>query len=267
MVITLEHIPRYTFSNLPVERIGYLKHKDFAITRKFSLLSLVFVLSGNGTLKLNGKTYDLRAPFVIVNYPGEDKSYMPNTCWEEFYLGFMPGAEEEFSKRFNPILDNKPSYKIKDLSFFNTYFTIVLELMNKTAVKGVADQIDYLMNLLLIESFLPSQLEMHSASEQVFLEIVHWINLHFRDDIDLKKMAQKNGLSYSKFQRLWRSKFDFSPIQYIQKLRNSEAKALLWESDLTIGEIAETLGFQNQFYFSNFFRKHNGMSPSAFRKK
>ena len=224
------------------------------------------MLSGNGTLELNGKIYALRAPFVIVNYPSEDKSYKPNTCWEEFYLGFMPGAEEKFRKRFKLILKNKPFYKIKDLSFFNTYLTILLELMNKAAIKGVADQIDYLMNLLLIESFLPSQLKMHSASEQVFLEIIHWINLHFRNDIDLKKMAQKNGLSYSTFQRLWRNKFDFSPIQYIQKLRNSEAKTLLWESDLNIGEIAETLGFQNQFYFSNFFRIHNGISPSKFRK-
>ena len=46
MVITLEHIPRYTFSDLPVERIGYLKHKDFAITPQIQFTVVSFCAFG-----------------------------------------------------------------------------------------------------------------------------------------------------------------------------------------------------------------------------
>jgi AraC-like DNA-binding protein len=267
MVISLEYSPRYTNNDLTVERLGYIKEKNYAINRQFSLPSIIFVLSGNGILKINDTTYKLHAPFAIINYPGETKFYSPESSWEELYVGFLPGTEIIFNQRFSPILDGKPFYKIKDLSFINTYLTIILELMDKTAIKGVADQIDNLINLLIIESLLPSQLKIHTDSEQKLLKIVHWINLHFKTDIDLKKLAKKNGLSYSSFQRLWRNKFEFSPIQYILKLRNSEAKSLLLESDLSIADIAQITGFQNQFYFSNFFHKHNGMSPSNFRKK
>jgi AraC-like DNA-binding protein len=250
-----------------VERIGYLKHKDFAIERKFRLLSVCFILSGNGILKIAGETFKLEAPFIMFNIPGEDKFYKPDGHWEELFLGFDIGAEEEFHRRFSAILSNQPFYKIKDISLLHTYITIIQELMEKPAVKGVVDQIDNLANLLILESILPSQIESHSTTERNFLKAIHWINSHFLNDIDLKELAEKNNLSYPTFRRLWRKKFQFSPLQYIQKLKNSEARVLLTESNLSIADIAEKTGFRNQFYFSNFFRRYNGMSPSCFKKK
>ena len=40
---------------------------------------------------------------------------------------------------------------------------------------------------------------------------------------------------------------------------------LLTDTDLLIKEIAYACGFENEYYFSNFFKKHTTLSPSAFR--
>ena len=44
------------------------------------------------------------------------------------------------------------------------------------------------------------------------------------------------------------------------------AKTLLSDTDIYIRDIAFRCGFENEYYFSNFFKKHTSYSPSAFRK-
>ncbi|MBR4499158.1 MAG: AraC family transcriptional regulator, partial [Paludibacteraceae bacterium] len=47
----------------------------------------------------------------------------------------------------------------------------------------------------------------------------------------------------------------------------AQAKWLLGSSSLSVLEISDQLGFQNQSHFGTFFKRHEGLSPAAFRKK
>ena len=58
-----------------------------------------------------------------------------------------------------------------------------------------------------------------------------------------------------------------TPIRYVTKIRIRYSMALLYNSDLTIDEIAEQCGFQNANYFSKVFKKYTNMSPTDFRKQ
>ena len=107
---------------------------------------------------------------------------------------------------------------------------------------------------------------MYKRQEKAILNITEYMQTHFRQDIDLNQLAEEHGWSYSTFQRQWHRKYSCSPLQYLRRLRNSEALYLLRESTLTIGDIAKELGFRNQFYFAKFFRDMNGMPPSEFRE-
>ena len=50
---------------------------------------------------------------------------------------------------------------------------------------------------------------------------------------------------------------------YIEQRRIEYAKVLLASSSLSVGEIGERVGFGSGMYFSNVFRKAEGISPSA----
>ncbi|NLI22998.1 MAG: helix-turn-helix transcriptional regulator [Clostridiales bacterium] len=75
------------------------------------------------------------------------------------------------------------------------------------------------------------------------------------------------SLSPSSFGRLFRQEMGESPVIYLQKRTLERARELLSVGDLSISEVALECGFQDMFYFSRFFRKWEGMSPSVWRKK
>lgn len=54
---------------------------------------------------------------------------------------------------------------------------------------------------------------------------------------------------------------------YLKGLRLETAKRLLESSEHNLTEIAQTIGFQNQFSFSHFFKRATGMSPRQFRDR
>ena len=83
---------------------------------------------------------------------------------------------------------------------------------------------------------------------------------------DLAQIAQESGLSYVQFIRRFKQSTGMTPSDYVTALRLQKAKQLLGDTTLPIKEIAYACGFENEYYFSNFFKKHFTVSPSAFRK-
>lgn len=74
------------------------------------------------------------------------------------------------------------------------------------------------------------------------------------------------GLSLSQFARRFKAELSVTPCEYISDLKMKKAQQLLTDTDLTIKTIAYELGFCNEYYFSSFFKKHSGVSPSLFRE-
>lgn len=75
-------------------------------------------------------------------------------------------------------------------------------------------------------------------------------------------MLNKSPKTISNFFRLYNAK---TPLEVIHDRINLEARRLLLYTEKTIKEIAYELGFEEHTHFSNFFRKHNGISPTHFR--
>ncbi|MFX1703350.1 helix-turn-helix domain-containing protein [Chitinophaga sp. CC14] len=58
-----------------------------------------------------------------------------------------------------------------------------------------------------------------------------------------------------------------SPARWIDEAIVLEAKVLLSQSDLTISEVAQEVGFEDQSYFTRLFKKYEGITPTDFRRK
>jgi len=83
----------------------------------------------------------------------------------------------------------------------------------------------------------------------------------------LKEISDFSGLSTSHFSNLFHMKTGYSPVSYFLQLKVQQACHYLDFSDMKINQIAMTIGYDDPFYFSRFFSKIMGMSPTVYRNK
>ena len=82
----------------------------------------------------------------------------------------------------------------------------------------------------------------------------------------LEQVARAFYISESMVKTVYKQRFGISLIADYHRQKAERARLLLCRQDLTIGQIAAMLGFETPYYFSNFFKKHMGVAPSAYRK-
>ncbi len=89
--------------------------------------------------------------------------------------------------------------------------------------------------------------------------------LEQNSDMSIAQIATKCGVSECYFRRLFQEYSGESPVSFRQRHRIERAKQLLLsEENFTVSEIAQELGFSDVYHFSKTFKKHCGLSPSAF---
>ncbi|KRF09605.1 hypothetical protein ASG89_15405 [Paenibacillus sp. Soil766] len=96
--------------------------------------------------------------------------------------------------------------------------------------------------------------------------IVDYIQSHYDKEITLKLMAEHVALDEHYLSGLFSKKMGCTLIQYLHKVRIDQARFYLLQSTLTIGEIAERVGFGNVAYFVKIFKRWTEQTPSEFRK-
>lgn len=98
-----------------------------------------------------------------------------------------------------------------------------------------------------------------------YQEIIDYIHLHYAEDIDNAFLAERFGYHPKYISQLITRHTGTSLHQYLLKIRIRNAIDLLQTTSLSVGEIAQRVGFHSAGYFSEYFRKSTGHSPGAFR--
>lgn len=88
---------------------------------------------------------------------------------------------------------------------------------------------------------------------------------NLQNGVTVKDLARQMALSERQLFRLCYREFGVSVGDYIKQLQMEKAKSLLEETELTIGEIAEKVGYSDRFAFSKAFTSYEGMTPAKFR--
>lgn len=84
--------------------------------------------------------------------------------------------------------------------------------------------------------------------------------------ITSEELAQKCQLTHSYFCRLFKQVMGVTPIDYQTENRLRLADILLQERTLSVADIAHSIGFDDENYFSRCYKKYRGVSPSKIHK-
>lgn len=95
---------------------------------------------------------------------------------------------------------------------------------------------------------------------------ISYLLAHLTERVDSMTLAETCHLSKAQFYNLFQREYAMTPLTYRDTLLIRRATLLLRDGTFSVTEIAETLGFESVSYFSRFFKKHKGVSPSGYFK-
>ena len=217
---------------------------------------LMYVKSGKANLVINKILYKVSSGF--------------------FVLCSNANLKYRFSKRH-------PA-KVFELSFSKIPDTLplgVYRCADKTAVENALSEIteefivqnkysEKKLSLLSQNLFitLSRSIEKETDRDKVLKTLVKDIHQNFlQDKIYIESYAEKLDISKDRLSVIFKKKYGLPPYKYQLMLKMDYATDLLMHTDLSIGEISDKLGFQNQLYFSTAYKKQVGVTPSEMRKR
>jgi AraC-like DNA-binding protein len=175
------------------------------------------------------------------------------------------------------ISDNNDNigYFMLSSNYCSNIATIMQQILHEE--KTPDSESEFLKSLLTMELFvwlsrsLRAQWETNLVTKghklQEILESAKgYIEKNYNTDISLSDIAGFVYISTSHFARAFKKCYGISPIQYLLSVRVKEAKTLLEETNLKVGDIASSVGFSAQQRFNDIFKKHLGLSPSEYRQ-
>ena len=83
----------------------------------------------------------------------------------------------------------------------------------------------------------------------------------------MKKLADIEHYNISYYSEWFKNKMNVSPIEYIQNLRVKKAKELLLNTNLTILQVSQIVGYEHNSSFTRVFKYLEKISPTEFRRK
>lgn len=97
-------------------------------------------------------------------------------------------------------------------------------------------------------------------------EIKAFMERHYNEQLTIGQLAEMANISPKYFVDLFKRRFGQSAMGFLTDVRIMHAKRLLTESDAKLRDIAQKVGYRDEFYFSRKFKKEVGLSPSDFAK-
>ncbi|MFP7655789.1 helix-turn-helix domain-containing protein [Chryseobacterium proteolyticum] len=102
--------------------------------------------------------------------------------------------------------------------------------------------------------------------DALFLKFLENVRRNFSQNYPVSYFADILGTTEAKLNEVSKLHTNKTALNVIYSLIISESKRLLLYEKLTVKEIAYQLGFNDPFYFSNFFKKHTSLSPKDYQK-
>ena len=220
---------------------------------------LIYVYEGVCCADIDGKRYKVEKGDSVLLFPFCSFSLSGNGCkyaWIEF-SGFVSATilgRIAFTRK-TPVLG-----KI-DIDGFEDLFDIPPESDEPYSLYRLGACIVLLLSYY-IEKFPSKTIE----TEGYVFRACRYIHTHFSEQgFGVKNVAEKLKIDRSHLYRMFKNEMGISVIEYITHCRLTRAEILLVNSSMSIKDVAYSVGFSDQMYFSRVFKQFSGRTPSEFR--
>lgn len=245
------HAPYYFIGLLDGDVLFSVDFHKYQIGGKYIFFLSPYQLLQWDAVQLNNiRLLQFHGDFYCIEYHKAEvacNGILFNNIYTLPYIAIDDEFFNEISLLFDKIKILESSILSYDLALIRTYLQLILALCNKQK------QLENGMTGMPNE---PSDVQSFKTA----------LDMHFATSKSVSFYASQYGLSVNAFSKKIRNYYGKNPSQLIRERVNLEAKRLLHLTFMTVKEIAAVLGFEDEFYFSRYFKKEVGVPPKTFRE-
>lgn len=125
--------------------------------------------------------------------------------------------------------------------------------------------LDCLLRELLI--YISNSFGVGVGVSGILARITDYIDQMYCGNITLAALSKKFGISKSYIARLFKNELHTTSVEYLNRVRISNACRLLLCTEKSIAQISEEVGFKEQYYFTRVFKRLYGTTPTEYKKR
>ncbi|MCQ4086251.1 AraC family transcriptional regulator [Saccharibacillus sp. JS10] len=228
--------------------------------------------SGCGIFVHEGQEVRLEAGDAFLIRPGRLVSYISDNHqpWRYRWIAFAGSSAESLVQGAgltpeHPVFRPAPQSNIPRL---------LSDTLNAFRARRSAAQLSSLGNLYLIlasaEDVVRGDYSLPAADTAGSLavkQMIRYMTDQYAHPVSIEDMCQSLGYNRAYLARLFKKETGVAPVTYLLRLRIDKARGLLRERpDLSVQQIASSVGLTDPLYFSRQFQRLHGQSPTAYRE-
>ena len=224
---------------------------------------LMYIECGELEFEINEKSFTAQSGCTVIFPPHchYKYTYLGDNALSYLWSHFTGSYTERFLaesgfKKLPCIIQSDPSIKI--ISHFEKLFYI-FSLHEPLQKQRLACQLE---NILL-------SIALNSNSTYMvrgLAKSLGYIHTCYNKEIRIPELAKMESLSNSRYITVFKENMGMSPSEYILNLRINVACDLLRHHDLSVKEVAASVGYYNSHFFSKLFKKKTGSTPKKYKE-
>ncbi|HWI47408.1 MAG TPA: AraC family transcriptional regulator [Rummeliibacillus sp.] len=261
------HYCNFRKSNVPGK-------KSKKVTRTLQHHELAFFTEGKGSFTINGKRYPIKGGMLIYICPNVQHFFeIDDEEPVDIQTIHFSYASINFNDSKWDIQNNTDMLPLQFVQVLKDYYQIS-DLFKKLvdSWNSKLPGYEFITKTLLQQLFIAiyqnikKQNKNYSTSLKVE-KVIHYMHQNVNTKVTLTDLAEVVQLSSTYLSRIFKDTTGYSVIGYFNKIKMDKAKELMIEGNHKVKEVAQALGFTDEFYFSRIFKKMEGVSPSEFNSK
>jgi AraC family transcriptional activator of pobA len=250
-----------------------------AVTRPFKtdITIVVFYESGSSEFMIQAERYHVEAPSMIVILQDSVFQFLSSSTdlktrviamSERFFNGLFsemsPALKNDMEIRNNPLT----VISSDELDVFTSYFEMLNAITKNVGNRFRLEAARHL-TLVLFYAFTYSR---HKESEtkrnrysELFIEFRNLVKENYRKEHNVAFYANKLFVTPKHLTDICRSQIGKNALDYIEEYVIIDAKELLENTDMSVGQIADELNFSTQSSFGRYFKRLTGQTPWNYR--
>ena len=239
-----------------------------SIPHAHSYTELFYIIGGDGQFLIDDERFPVRAHQMVIVNPNimhTELSYEARPL-EYIVLG-IEGLEVSIPGT------NEGRYCIYTFPAANKVLNCMQGILREMQDRELEHQMvcQAYMDILVVQLMRNTgtsmtQVSDNSPTNRQCAMVRRYIDNHYKEQLTLDLLAAEAKVNKYYLAHAYKQAYGISPINYMISRRIQAGKRLLLETDLSLSQISGILGFSSASYFSQSFRKAEGISPVEYRK-